>query len=243
METVRIAPDGAHVTFVTPEREQAVVWSGGVKIMGHNVNMHIDLAPVGEHEFVVKHEIPGAHIQTFRRSGFDLKLIEAADRSDSRLFWAGPFNEASTSFPGPAPREQVLNRVVSMVTFKDSPDGATVIPVEGANLQQVDTMVVAATDNMVIFARSAAGAPGQLPHWRGTSRGAEEVWKQALDLDEEQAQRLSGTPHQWRYTFANDTTLFDVVFPDQAVGLEARNARSLEWAEDILSTVRVTWAG
>ena len=86
------------------------------------------LAPAGEHRAIPAKILPGA--RQIRRSlrGYDAVVFEAADRSDSALVLAGPYNEATTWFGGPAPDAAGLDRLLRTFRFTDSANGATLVP-------------------------------------------------------------------------------------------------------------------
>ena len=99
----RIAADGSVVTLSVPAEAGAMRWFGATRVVGPAINRSFGLAQAGQHKVIPKKIFPGGRVQAFRRVGFDLVLYEASDRSDSCLVWAGPYNEVTTWFGGPAP--------------------------------------------------------------------------------------------------------------------------------------------
>ncbi|MFI6321042.1 hypothetical protein ACIBG8_26130 [Nonomuraea sp. NPDC050556] len=232
----RLAPDGSRVTVTLPVEAGKVPWYGHTRFAGPALVRPFDLAPAGQHHVIPRRLFPGARVETFRRTGFDLVLYEAADRSRSCLVYAGPHHEAVTYFGGPAPRRSMLNRLTSNLTFTDSPEGASLTPAAG--IQQLNSTVVGATPTMMIVIKSARGFRAELPSWQGAVRGDAEVWKEPLNLDPEQAEALKGTPYEWRYIIANASTVIEVMFskrPGESLKSDAPEAvvagLAAEWAE------------
>ncbi|GAA2098749.1 hypothetical protein [Actinomadura alba] len=242
-EVVRVAADGARVSVSLPAEAGTLKWHGATRLSGPKFIRHFDLAQAGEHKVIPEKILPGARTEIFRRRGFDLVLYEAADRSDGCLVFVGPHNEASTWFGGPPPRPAVLNRIVSMLTFADSPAGARLTAKPAANLQQHGTMLVGSDARMTVIIRDARNVRDDLPTWRGQAQGDAEVWRSRLDLREEQAAKLKGTPFEWRYTFANATSVFDVTFRSEPPpGVRLKSAVEENHVNTVLSGLKVAWA-
>ncbi|MGW4475337.1 hypothetical protein [Nonomuraea sp. NPDC004354] len=244
-EIVRLAPDGARVTITLPPEADQLAWHAHTRFAGPPLVQSFDLAPAGQRQVIPRKIFPGGKVETFRRSGFDLVLYEAADRTNSCLVWAGPHNEATTWFGGPAPRRAVLNRLVANLTFADSPEGARLVPADAvANLQQSTTVLIGNSERMVMMVKDARGAREELPTWRGATQGDAEVWKEPLGLDPEQADAVRGTPFEWRYIIANATSITELVFHRRAA--EAAQLRSTEEhdkAAAVLAGVKAVWGG
>ncbi|PZG02513.1 hypothetical protein [Micromonospora deserti] len=243
-EVVRTAPDGARVSVTVPATAGTLKWYGTIRFNGPDFLRDFSFAEAGAHQVIPKKILPGARTEVFRRRGFDLVVYEAADRSDACLVIAGPHNEATTWFGGPAPRPAVLNRITSMVDFADSPTGARLTPRPGANLQQFGTMVIGSDARMTIMIKDARQVRDQLPTWRGLVQGEAEVWRSRMDVHETKAAKLAGTPFEWRYTYANPTAVFDVAFRDETPpGITLNVAVDEDYVNSMLSGLRVTWAG
>lgn len=239
----RLAADGARLTIDLPLEAGTLEWHGHTRIAAPGLLRAFSLAPAGHGKAVPTHIFPGGRAETFRRRGYDLRLYEAADRSNSCLVWAGPYHEATTWFGGPAPRQPVLNALVAAVEFADSPEGATMTPRVQVGTQQFGTQVFGVNDRVLVMAKDARTARESLPGWQGMTRDGMEVWKDALALDPEQKAALAGTPYEWRYTFASPTAVFTVMFPKD--GTEAgvsRDAAGDAMVEAVLDGVRVEWA-
>ncbi|MBG0831088.1 hypothetical protein HS041_25335 [Planomonospora sp. ID67723] len=239
---MRSAPDGTRVTVDLPVEAGAIEWHGHTRFAGPGLVRDFQLAPAGHRRAIPSKIFPGGREETFRRHGFDLVLYEAADRSDSCLVWAGPYHEATTWFGGPAPRRLFLNRLIAAVDFTDSPEGAKITPRIRDGVQQHGTMLIGANDGLLLMASDARVSRESLPAWRGAVQGNAEVWREELDLDPDQKAALAGTPYEWRYTFANPTTVFTLVFsrdPDQA-GITARGNDAT--VDAVLGGINVMWA-
>ncbi|MEO3927141.1 hypothetical protein ABGB07_25220 [Micromonosporaceae bacterium B7E4] len=243
-EVVRAAPDGAQVSVTLPPEVGTLKWYGATRFSGAQFLRDFSFAQAGAHK-VIPHKIfPGGRTEVFRRRGFDLIVYEAADRSDGCLVFAGPHNEATTWFGGPAPRPAVLNRIISMVTFTDSPAGARMTANPAANLQQHGTMLIGSDARMTLMVRDARQARSELPTWQGMARGDTEVWRSRMDLREEDASRLAGTPFEWRYTFANPTSVFDVTFRSTPPpGVRLAKTVDEDHVNTVLAGLQVSWAG
>jgi hypothetical protein len=239
-EFSRVAPNGARVDIALPEAAGPIEWFGTTRLSGAGFLRGFSFAPIGEYKVIPKKIFPGGRHEVFQRRGFDLMLFEAADRSNSCLVWAGPYNEATTWFGGPAPREELLNRVTSAVHFTDSPGGARVTAEPAANLQQHTTMLVAQNDRILVMFRDARTESHTLPEWQGMRQGDTEIWRSPRALEPQQAEAVKGTAFEWRYLMANPTTVFEVIF-QLMPGENAAESDSL--AETVLSGTRSTWTG
>jgi len=244
VDVVRTAPDGAKVSVTIPATAGDVRWHAGIRFVGPGFARDFTIAPVGAQKAITQRILPGARSQVVRHTGYDIVLYEAPDRSDSVLVFAGPYHEAHTWFGGPAPRTSVLNQLVSTVDFADSPTGARVTARPGTDLQQHGVMVVGSDARMTVMIMDARQERDRIPTFRGMTQGDAEVWRYRMDVREEEAARLAGTPYEWRYLFANKTAVFDVSFrakPPRGVATGA--ALGQEHVEKVLGGLRVSWAG
>ncbi|WP_433368807.1 hypothetical protein [Streptosporangium sp. CA-115845] len=241
-QVVRVAPDGGRAQITLPDEAGVLNWHARTRMAGPRLMRDFDLAQAGQHLVVPRKIFPGGRTEVSRRKGFDLVLYEAADRSDSCLVWAGPYNEATTWFGAPAPRTAVLNRLVSSVVFTDTPEGALLSPAKGTAIEQFSTNVYGENDHLLIAVQDARIARESVPEWRGAQQGDTEVWKEALDLDPEQKAALAGTPYEWRYLYANATAVFEVILRMRAGGAGLRSTGNEERATAVLSGLRVAWA-
>ncbi|MEV4007084.1 hypothetical protein [Actinomadura sp. NPDC049753] len=245
-EVVRAAADGARVSVMLPPEAGPLRWYGATKFSGPNYLRSFHLAEAGQHEVVPSNILPGASKRVYRRNGFDIVVYEAVDHSNGCLVFAGPYNEATTWFGGPPPRAAVLNRIVSMLTFIDSPTGARVTAKPATNIQQHGTMLVGSDARMTVIARDARSARDNVPVWRGRQHGDAEVWRIRQNLREEQAAKLAGTPFEWSYMFANSTAVFDVSFrpeaPPGALTPKSIVDRYENHVDTVLSGLKVIWA-
>jgi hypothetical protein len=239
----RIAADGSVVTLSVPAEAGAMRWFGATRVVGPAINRSFGLAQAGQHKVIPKKIFPGGRVQAFRRVGFDLVLYEASDRSDSCLVWAGPYNEVTTWFGGPAPREAVLDHLVSLLLFTDSPSGARFGPDPAASLEQQSTRVYGWADDVVLMIRDARTSRDQLPPWRGLTMGDAELWKERLDLGQEQAEELAGSPFEWRYVMASPTAVTEIIFPLQPGAYRAAAASALARVDAVVQGVRASWSG
>ncbi|WP_283136247.1 hypothetical protein [Rhizohabitans arisaemae] len=240
-EITRTTADGSTVTVALPAGVGAVTWHGSTTIVGHGIDRRFVLGPAGEHQ-VHAADMPGVRTVRYRRNGFDIALFESGDRSQSFLTWIGLYHEATTWFSGPAPRLTVINRLISSVDFSDSPSGAVL---KGKpHLDQYGTDLVAWGDSVFISARDATKNKDLLPTWQGFKRGNEEVWKEKLDLEPTEAAAVAGTAYEWRYIFANPTTIFDMAFRTDPGRMTAFSTESSDaWIQDVLAEVNLSWTG
>ncbi|WP_214413091.1 hypothetical protein [Sphaerisporangium fuscum] len=230
------------MTVDLPPEAGPLAWHGHTRFAGPGLVRNFGLAPAGHHRVIPDKIFPGGRAETYRRQGFDLLLFESADRSDSCLVWAGAYNEATTWFSGPAPRRVVLNRLVSSVSFVDAPEGAKLTPMFTPAIQQYGTMVLGVSDDLILMIRDARAAKDRLPTWQGAPQGDAEVWKEQLDLDPEQQKALAGTPFEWRYTFANPTSVFTLVFPRSPGAASLRSTAENDRVDAVMSNVKVAWS-
>lgn len=244
VEVVRTAPDGAQVSVTIPATAGTVKWHSTIRFTGLRFTRDFTITPAGAQKAIPHRILPNARTEVVRRSGFDLVVYEAADRSDSALVIAGPHHEAHTWFGGPAPRTGVLNRLISMVDFVDSPTGGRLTALPGTDLQHHGVMVVGADARMTIMIKDARQERDRIPVFRGMRQGDAEVWRYRMDLRGEQAAKLAGTPYEWRYMYANPTAVFDVAFRDQPPpGVAAPEADNPTYVDTVLAGLRVSWAG
>lgn len=238
----RRAPDGAHITLSLPAEVGDIQWHGITRFAGPQFSRDLSFAPTGQYKVVASKLFPGGREEWFRRNGFDLVLYETEDRSDSCLVWVGPYNEATTFFGGPAPRREVLNRIVATLTFKDSKQGAFIKPVSAAGLSQYGTMLVGHSDEVTVLIRGAREGRHTLPEWRGMPEGDAEIWRRRLDLDEEPRQELTGTAFEWRYTLANPTAIVDVTLATKPWVARMDDSRAARTVEAVLSSLQPSWS-
>jgi len=132
----RVAASGDPVELTVPGLLGRLRWYGSTRFTGARLARQFFLAPAGEHRVIPTKILPGA--REVRRSlpGHDAVVFEAADRSDSALVLAGPHNEATIWFGGPAPGDAGLERLLRSFRFTDSADGATLTAVSGLLVQQ-----------------------------------------------------------------------------------------------------------
>jgi hypothetical protein len=242
-QTVRSAPDGARVAVTLPPGTAPLTWHAYTRLGGPSFLRAFDFAQAGQHRVIPKKIFPGGRAETFRRQGFDLVVYEAADRSDSCLVWAGPYNEATTWFGGPLPRRSYLNRVLSSVVFADAPEGATLGAASALRgLQQFGTFVYAAGEEVLLTVKDARTAREQVPSWQGARQGEAEVWKEKLALDPGPAAELSGTPYEWRYIVATSTAVVEMTFPrNPATQASARDADGHRRVDALVAGIRAQW--
>ncbi|MFF5213033.1 hypothetical protein [Streptosporangium sp. NPDC000396] len=242
-QIVRLAPDGSRLDIALPSEAGSLAWHGHTRLGGPSLVRNFSFAQAGQHRVIPSKIFPGGRTEVFRQNGYDLVLYEAADRSQSCLVWAGPHNEVTTWFGGAAPRRAVLNHTVSAVSFTDSPEGARLVPaVPAMSLQQFGTVVIGRSDDLIVMIKDARAAREELPEHRGAVQGDTEMWKEKLELDGEQAAQLAGTPYEWRYIYANPTSIAEIIFPMSPDAARARVASDDARVDSVLSGLRVTWA-
>lgn len=238
----RSAPDGSRVQVSVPGNVGDIQWFGTTRFSGPNFMRDFSFAPVGQYKVIPTRIMPGASQQSFRRRGYDLILFEAADRSDSCLVWVGPHNEVTTWFGGPAPREEVLNRIISAVRFTDSESGARIVAEPAANLQQHSTMLVGRAEQVLLMLRDAKPFKHTVPTWQGMQQGDVEVWRTERAVEGPQMEQLRGTAFEWRYLAASPTAMWDVVFEPRSENAQLAAADVDSFATSVLADTRVSWA-
>ncbi|MCG5212089.1 hypothetical protein [Streptosporangium sp. KLBMP 9127] len=241
IQTERISADGARVRINLPEEAGAVAWHGHTRLAGQGPARNYSIAPAGRHRAIPTKIFPGGSGKTYRRMGFDLILYEAADRSNSCLIWAGPYNEATTWFGGPVPKPAVLNSLVTSVTFTDSADGAQLTPRNPVGVQQYGTVVLGIGHEFLLMAKDARAGRDALPNWQGAVIGNSEVWKERLDLDPKQRDALAGTPLEWRYIYASPTSIFTIAFPQRLDSAEFWNKKERDRVTAVMAGLKVEW--
>lgn len=80
---------------------------------------------------------------------------------------AGPYNEATTWFGGPAPDAAGTDRLLRTFRFTDSANGATLAPASEGLPQQPDVTFVGRSERAVLVVRRAAEMLPTLPDWAG----------------------------------------------------------------------------
>ena len=211
MDVWRVAASGDPVELTVPGLLGDLRWYGSTRFTGPRMARQFFLAPAGEHRAIPVKILPGA--RQVRRSlrGYDAIVFEAADRSDSALVLAGPYNEATTWFGGPAPDSAGLERLLRAFRFTDSANGATMVPVSETVVRQPDVSLIGRSDRSVLVVRRAAEMLPSLPEWAGLSLPGGELWRAGRIMDQVHAGLVAGSPHQWRYVLAGPTLGMDLV--------------------------------
>ena len=152
----RVAASGDPVEMTLPALLGDIRWYGNTRLTGTSARAAVFLAPAGEHRATGQRSSPAAARSQRTMRGYDAVVFEAADRSDSALVLAGPYNEATTWFGGPAPTAAGIERLLRMFRFTDSANGATLVPTSDMLVQQPDVSLIGRSANAVLVVRRAA---------------------------------------------------------------------------------------
>jgi len=207
----RVAASGEPVELTLPGLLGEFRWYGSTRFTGPRMARQFFLAPAGEHAAIPAKILPGARVTRRSMRGYDAVVFEAADRTDSALVLAGPYNEATTWFGGPAPDAAGVERLLRTLRFTDSANGATLVPASDLLVRQPDVTLVGRSERSVLVVRRAAEMLPTLPEWAGLTLPGGELWRAGRVLDQVQAGRVLGGPHQWRYLLAGPTLGMDLV--------------------------------
>jgi hypothetical protein len=238
----RVAPSGAPVQLTLPAALGEYRWYGSTRFSGPRLSRQFFLAPAGEHRAIPTKILPGARVHRQALRGHDAVVFEAADRSDSALVLAGPHNEATTWFGGPAPDAAGLSRLLATFRFTDSPSGATLVPVSDLLVRQPDVALIGRNSGSVLMVRRSVDMLPTLPEWAGLALPGGELWRAGRVLDADQAGLVAGTPHQWRYLIAGDSVAMDLVLLGPESGRPALPLAEAQVVE-ALSVLTGRWAG
>ncbi|GEL18500.1 hypothetical protein [Pseudonocardia asaccharolytica] len=241
IDVSRVAASGSPVDLTLPAAFGPFRWYGNTRFTGPRMARQFFLAPAGEHRVIPTHVLPGA-VQT-RRSfrGYDAVLFSAPDRSDAALVFAGPYNEATTWFGGPAPDDAGLSRLLATFSFADSPIGATLRPTSDLLVRQADDTLIGRAPAATLMVRPAADALPTLPDWAGLRLPGGELWRGERLLDPGLAALVAGTPHQWRYLLAGDSAVMDLVLQGPESGRSTIELTE-ERIVDALGAIAVRWS-
>lgn len=210
-EISRVAPTGDPVRLGLPTALGRHDWYGSTRFAGRRMSRQFSFAPTGQHRVIPRTIMPGARTSTRSFRGFDAVLYEAPDRSDAALVLAGPYNEATTWFGGPAPDMSGIDALLSTLRFVDSARGATLSPAAADLVQQPDVTVIGRSPESMVLLRRATEALPSLPDHAGMALPGGELWKARRRLDPDQEAAVAGTPHEWRYVFATPSAVLNVV--------------------------------
>lgn len=218
-EVRRVAACGDPVDLTLPAWLGPFRWYGTTRLTGPGPARQFFLAPAGEHRSIPSRLLPGARETRRSLHGCDVVVFEAADRSDSALVLAGPHNEATTWFGGPAPDAAGLERLSGTFRFTDSADGAALVPAPGVPLQEPDVTLVGRSERAVLVVRRSAEA--RPTDWDRLALPDGELWRAGRAVDERrpvdgmraevQAGFVRGGPHRWRYVLVGPTLGMDLV--------------------------------
>jgi hypothetical protein len=237
----RVAASGDPVELTLPELLGELRWYGNTRFTGPRLARQFFLAPAGEHEVIPKKILPGGRQVRRAMRGYDAVVFEAADRSDSALVLAGPYNEATTWFGGPAPTAAGIERLLRTFRFTDSANGATLVAASDMLVQQPDVSLIGRSTHAVLVVRRAAEMLPALPEWAGLTLPGGELWRADRVLEKVTSRLVAGGPHQWRYVLAGPSLGMDLVL----LGPESGRA-PLPLAEtqvvDALSVLTGRWA-
>jgi hypothetical protein len=237
----RVAASGEPVELTLPGLLGDFRWYGSTRFTGPRLARQFFLAPAGEHRAIPSKILPGARQARRAVRGYDAVVFEAADRSDSALVLAGPYNEATTWFGGPAPDAAGVERLLRTFRFTDSANGATLVPASDLRVQQPDVCLIGRSERAVLVVRRATEMLPTLPDWAGLTLPGGELWRAGRVLDQVQSGLVAGGPHQWRYVLAGPTVGMDLVLLGPESG---RAALSMGEAQvvDALSVLAGRWA-
>jgi hypothetical protein len=237
----RVAASGAPVELTVPELLGELRWYGNTRFTGPRLARQFFLAPAGEHRVIPDKILPGGRQVRRAMRGYDAVVFEAADRSDSALVLAGPYNEATTWFGGPAPTAAGIERLLRTFRFTDSANGATLVPASDVLVQQPDVSLIGRSTHAVLVVRRAADMLPALPEWAGLTLPGGELWRADRVLEKVTSRLVAGGPHQWRYVLAGPSLGMDVVLLGPESG---RAPLSLAEAQvvDALSVLTGRWA-
>lgn len=210
-EVSLIGPTGDPVALTLPVAFGDYRWYASTRFAGPRMARQFFLAPAGEHRAIPTHVLSGASVRRLPMRGFDAVVFEAPDRSDSALVLAGPHNEATTWFAGPAPDAAGIGALLSTLRFTDSPQGASLTPTSDLLVKQADSVLIGRSDSSVLMVRPAVDVLPTLPEWAGFGLPGGELWRAGRVLDEPQTSLVTGTPHEWRYLLAGDSVAMDLV--------------------------------
>lgn len=207
----RVAPTGDPVRLGIPAALGRHDWFGSTRFAGRQMSRQFSFTPAGRHRVIPTSIMPGARTSTRSFRGFDAVLHEAPDRSDAALVLAGPYNEATTWFGGPAPDMAGINALLSTLHFVDSERGATLSPAARDLVQQPDVTVIGRSPESMVLLRRGTEALPSLPEHSGMRLPGGELWRARRKLDPDQESVVTGTPHEWRYVFATPSAVLNVV--------------------------------
>ena len=236
----RVAASGDPVELTVPGLLGELRWYGSTRFTGPRMTRQFFLAPAGEHRAIPSKILPGARETRRTLRGYDAVVFEAADRSDSALVLAGPYNEATTWFGGPAPDAAGVERLLRTFRFADSANGATMVPTSSMLVRQPDVSLVGRSARSVLVVRRASEMLPALPEWAGMRLPGGELWRAGRALDQSKAGLVAGGPHQWRYVMAGPTLGMDLVLLGPESG---RSPLPLGESQvvDALSVLRGRW--
>jgi hypothetical protein len=237
----RVVASGHPVELTLPGMLGDVRWYGSTRFTGPRLARQFFLAPAGEHLAIPRKILPGAREARRTLHGYDAVVFEAADRSDSALVLAGPHNEATTWFGGPAPDAGGLERLLRTFRFTDSEHGATMVPASNLLVQQPDVTLIGRSERSVLVVRRATEMLPTLPSWAGLTLPGGELWRAGRVLDRTQAGLVAGGPHQWRYVMAGPTLGMDLVLLGPESGRPALRMADTQ-VVDALSVLTGRWA-
>lgn len=241
-EISRLAPTGDPVRLAVPAALGRHDWYGSARFAGRQMSRQFSFAPAGQHRVIPTTIMPGARTSTRSFRGFDAVLHEAPDRSDAALVLAGPHNEATTWFGGPAPDMGGINALLSAVRFVDSERGATLSPAARDLVQQPDVTVIGRSAESMIMLRRGTEALPSLPAHSGMVLPGGELWRSPRRLAPDQEAAVAGTPHQWRYVFATPSAVMNVVLLGPESGRPATGLDD-DGVVGALSALGATWGG
>ncbi|MGO4957797.1 hypothetical protein ACTQ49_11125 [Luteococcus sp. Sow4_B9] len=203
---VRRAPSG-HVLTVEWDQKKLSSEVAGVRFAGSKYGRAFQIGTRGFHDDACRHILKSTTAKALKVGRHEVRLATSAEGDASIATLIGDYHELMTVFSGPAPSENTIAGLFSVLEIADMTEGLVVRPSNATLLTQMNENVMLVNDTLdSVDCVGPAHAKANKPKGRGAKKGrGGEVWRRPLPG------RGKGRPRDFAYTIGFRSALGEVM--------------------------------